>query len=501
MGSIFGNICDHLITVEMQNAFIDLYVAYWRKTTMLALALFCFILSCFSQGSEPYGKGLRLDLDSSGHRYLRLIVWNQIWMRSMQLNPGSIVNGQPVNNVWDIGARRLRLIGYAQITPRYLILFHIGINNQTFATGGAPGTGGTGPNGSGKKPQLFFHDAWNEYAVIPAVNPVTGQKNKYSLYFGAGLHYWNGISRMSSASTLNFLTLDAPMVNWPLVETSDQFVRQFGLYIKGRLGQLNYRMHLNKPFATNTTPPDPDPVRGPVAVDNNGNSNLALGGYFDYQFFDQEENLLPYRVGTYLGTRKIFNIGAGFYHNSNGTLSKTITNNQDVFTKHDITLLGADVFADLPVGNPVRNMAFTGYSVFYKYDFGPNYLRTIGIMNPSSGFAQGMPSKEMSLNGPGNARMFVGTGNIWYTQAGLLLPNKTQDKVKLQPYAAYTFQRLQALDEVGHYFDIGCNIFLDGHHAKFTTQYSSRPLYYDINGKRNVTVYKGEILLQFQVYL
>jgi hypothetical protein len=26
-------------------------------------------------------------------------------------------------------------------------------------------------------------------------------------------------------------------------------------------------------------------------------------------------------------------------------------------------------------------MAVTGYSVLYDYDFGPNYLRNVGIMN------------------------------------------------------------------------------------------------------------------------
>jgi hypothetical protein len=40
-----------------------------------------------------------------------------------------------------------------------------GINNQTFINGGAAGTSGTGGYGAGK-PGLFFHDAWNEYAVV-----------------------------------------------------------------------------------------------------------------------------------------------------------------------------------------------------------------------------------------------------------------------------------------------------------------------------------------------
>jgi hypothetical protein len=477
------------------------YIKILGKIVLVGAVALVGHFNAQSQGSEPYGQGLRLDLDSSGSRYLRLIIWNQIWLRSIQHNPGSIINDQPVKNTWDMGARRLRLLAYAQITPRYLILAHIGINNQTFVSGGAPGTSGTGPNGAGKKPQLFFHDAWNEYAIVPAINPNSGKRNKYSLYLGAGLHYWWGLSRMTSASTLNFLAIDAPIVNWPLVENSDQFVRQFGMYIKGKLGKLNYSMHLNKPFATNIQPVAPDPIKGPTAVDNNGNPALATGGYFDYQFLEQEENLLPFRVGTYVGTRKIFNIGAGFYHNKNGTLSKTVVNNNETFNKHNITLMAADVYTDMPIGHPSKNMAVTAYSVFYNYNFGPNYLRTIGIMNPSSGFDPNLPAANRTLNGPGNSRMFIGTGNIWYTQAGILLPGERNSKIRLQPFAAYTLKKLKALDQTGHYYDFGFNLFLDAHHAKFTPQYSSRPLFFASNGERLVKDRKGEFLLQFQIYL
>lgn len=467
------------------------------------LLLVCMAASAMpglAQGSETYGSGLKLNLDSTGKRYIRFITWNQIWMRSTDNNPGSLVNGQVSNNTWDVGARRLRFLAYAQITPRYLILTHFGINNQTFATGGGSGTSGTGGYGAGKKPQLFFHDAWNEFAVIPAIHPKTGKKNKYNLYLGAGLHYWWGISRISSASTLNFLTIDGPVFNWPLVEFSDQFVRQYGLYAKGKLGKLNYSMHLNKPFATNNTPGNPDPVKGPVAVDNNGDAKPAIGGYFDYQFFDQESNLLPFRVGTYIGTKRVLNVGAGFYHNANGTMSRTAASSNNM-AKHDITLLGADVFADLPIGNKQKNMAITAYSVFYNYNFGPNYLRTIAIMNPATGLDPALDAAAKTLNGAGNGRMFVGTGNIWYTQAGLLLPKGKNGKMRIQPFAAYTYKKFDALDQAGHYFDAGANFFIDGHHAKITPQYSTRPLYYNVNGERKINGTRGEFMLQLQVYL
>ncbi|MCU0375566.1 MAG: hypothetical protein MUF24_09670, partial [Chitinophagaceae bacterium] len=197
------------------------------RSRLLLLASLCIATTMVSaQGSEQYGSGLKLNLDSTGKKYVRFILWNQIWMRSISHNPGTQINGENVKNSFDVGARRLRFLAYAQITPRYLILTHFGINNQSFSTGGGSGTSGTGGYGAGKKPQIFFHDAWNEYAVVPAIHPKTGKANKYNLYIGAGLHYWWGISRMTSASTLNFLAIDAPVVNWPLVEFSDQFVRQ-----------------------------------------------------------------------------------------------------------------------------------------------------------------------------------------------------------------------------------------------------------------------------------
>ncbi|ULQ56167.1 hypothetical protein KJS94_16075 [Flavihumibacter rivuli] len=441
------------------------------------------------QGSNDYGTGLKMKFNEDGSKFLRMIFWAQIWARVNEQNPGTAINGEPSQSAWDIGARRIRFLAHAQISPRYLIIVHAGINNQTFTTGGGSGTNGTGGYGQGKKPQIFFHDVYNEYAVIPSVNPKTKKANRNTLYLGAGLHYWWGLSRMTSASTLNFLMIDAPVFNWPLIENSDQFARQYGIYTKGVLGKLHYQMHLNKPFATNTTP-----TAGGPAVDNNGNARAAVGGYYDYQFLDQESNVLPYRVGTYVGTRKVLNFGAGFYHNSDGTKSQSTEGN---ISSHDINLFAADVFADLPVGNMAKNMAITAYSVFYKYDFGPNYLRAVGIMN--TGTIDPKFTGTLAKEGPGNSRILLGSGNIWYTQAGFLLPKGRSGKLRIQPIAAYAMKNLDALEATGHYWDIGSNFFLDGHNSKLTLQYSSRPLYNPATNK--VMDRKGEMQIQFQVYL
>jgi hypothetical protein len=440
-----------------------------------------------AQGSPDYGSGLKLSLNNEGSKFVRFIFWNQIWAKSVKNNPGTLVGGVPAERSFDIGARRIRTIILAQISPRYLIMVHLGINNQTFLNGGAPGTSGTGANGAGKKPQIFYHDVWNEYAIVPAKNPVTGKVNKNTLYAGAGLHYWNGISRMTAASTLNFLMIDAPIFNWPTLEVSDQLIRQYGVYAKGTLGRLHYSINANKPFATAATP-----VAGGPAVDNNGNAKVAFGGYADFQFLDQEANVLPFRVGSYLGTKKVLNIGAGFFNNKEGTKSITVDH---TLKEHDINICAVDVFADLPLGAKEKNMAITAYSVWYKYNYGPNYLRTTGIMN--TGTADTAFKGPRAQEGAGNARISLGTGKIWYTQAGLLLPKTISKKVRIQPVASYALKNLEALNEKGHYYDMGSNFFIDGHNSKITVQYSSRPIY------NNNKVFKraGEWQMQFQIYL
>ncbi len=462
------------------------------RKKMAALASFALAssLCATAQNSEHYGAGLKMNLNSEGNKYVRFLIWNQIWARYNDNNPGTLVNGDPASSTMDVGIRRARLLAYAQITPRYMVLTHFGINNQTFTNGGGSGTTGSGGYGQGKKPQLFFHDVWNEYAIVPAKNPTTGAANKYTLSVGAGLHYFNGISRQASASTLTFMMLDAPITNWPLIEMSDQFARQMGLFVKGTAGRVHYQFSANKPFATNVAPRD----SAGVAVDNSGNSKASFAGYADYQFLDQESNLLPFRVGTYLGTKRIFNLGAGFHHQSEGTRS---SNSVGEVKKHNITLFGVDAFVDMPIGDKAKGMAITAYGVYYNYNFGPDYLRTTGIMNTGT-LDPNSPASSRVLEGAGNARVLVGTGDIFYVEAGLLLP-KFSSKMRLQPIASIAHKKFDALNASGNFFDVGANLLLDAHNAKISAQYSSRPLY-DATTKL-LKDRKGEFIVQFQIVL
>ena len=454
--------------------------------TFIGLALLS--TSLYSQGSPDYGNGLKLNLNPEGDKYVRFILWNQIWLRNTEMNPGTMVSDEATKNSWNIGNRRLRALAYAQITKRYMVLMHFGINNQTFINGGAPGTTGTGGYGNGKKPQMFFHDAWNEYAVV-----LPGEAGEFSLSLGAGLHYYMGLSRMTMASTLNFLTVDSPIFTWPLIDNSDQFARQMGMFAKGKYGKFEYRFSLNKPFATNLAPVDVTNPAARVAVDNNGNPEFSKAGYVEYQFLDSESNLLPFKVGSYLGTKRVFNLGAGFYHQKDGT--RTSVNSQ--IEKHDIALYAVDAFADLPLGNAKNKMALSAYAGFYNYNFGPNYLRNLGIMNIGSNDPNFIGDKAIA--GAGNLQPMIGSGNIYYLQAGLLLPsNADKPKIRIQPFAAYTNKNFKALENSSSQFDIGANWFIDGHHAKLTTQYSTRPTYTSASAEPKS---KGEFILQFQIYL
>ncbi len=458
------------------------------KKIFFIAAVLLLSLKGFSQGSTDYGAGLKFNLNEDGSKFMRVIAWNQIWMRSAQMNPGTMIGGEATSTATDIGNRRLRFLAYAQVSKRYMIVTHFGINNQTFINGGAAGTSGTGGYGAGKKPGLFFHDAWNEYAVV-----LPQKEKKFSMSLGAGLHYYMGLSRLTMASTLNFLTIDAPIFNWPLIENSDQFARQVGLFAKGKYGKLEYRLSYNKPYATNLVPTNVTTAENAVAVDNSGMTKWSKAGYFEYQFLEQEANVLPFKVGSYLGTKKVFNVGAGFYTAPDATRSSV----NGTVNKHDIKLFSADVFLDLPVGKKENKMALTGYSVLYDYDFGPNYLRNVGIMNIGSVDPNFAGSRAIA--GAGNAQPTIGSGNIWYTQAGILLPNKeAKPKVRIQPFGAVTYKNFDALEQSSTQFDVGSNFFLDGHHAKITAQYSTRPVYTAPTTRSGSL---GDFIVQIQIYL
>lgn len=460
------------------------------KVKALLVGCLLYTSPLFATERSP---GIQIPLQKDSSHVLNLYLWSQLWFRAIENNPGTLVNGRAEAWTQEVAVRRARMMLTAQLGPRWLLVTHLGINNQSFSQGGAPFGGVSGGGGNftaGKKPGLFFHDVWQEYAW----KTDAAQSPDWSLYTGIGLHFWNGFSRMSSPSTIRFLTLDAPLFNWLTLELTDQFGRQMGVYAKGHLKQLQYRLSLNKPFATNELPPVEQGARRlQLAVDNNAGNSWATTGYFSYQFFEREDHAMPFTAGSWLGKKKLLNVGAGFYHSGRATVSNQLgALNDTVLQNHAAMSLALDVFVEWPIQ---QKMAITAYSVAYWHQWGPNYYRTVGLMNP--GTADPNFTGNRSDNGPGNARPLLGTGTLWYTQAGCLLPPVGQQQVRLQPFAAFSYHDLQFFKQPSLGYDAGINLLLDGQRAKVSLQYSSRPLLFQQQpgGRR------AEWLLQTQLYL
>lgn len=428
---------------------------------------------------------LKINLNPKGDKWLKFGISSQIWLRSIDNNPGTLVNGVPQEQTYDAGIRRMRLTIQSQVTPFYSVFLQMGINNQSFISGGGTGTGN---NGAGKKASFFFHDAYNEFAIIPRNDFQTGKPNKNNLYLGAGLHSWNGVSRLTSASTTKMLAGDIPVFNFPAIEIADQFSRQFGIFVHGEFDRLNYRFSVNKPFATNLKP-----VVGGPAVDNNQSGKLSYSGYAFYQFFNKETTVTSFLPGNNLAVKKVLNLGAGFYSTKDATQSQP---SENVFESHNANVFGADVYSELPLGNKNKEMGLTLYSVYYNYNYGPNYLRVSGLLNPGTPDPQFTGQK--ALEGAGNNRILMGTGSIWFSQVGFVLP-KFSKILKVQPFFNYALKDMKALNQNGSYYDVGANFYLYGQNARIVVQYSSRPLY-DLVSK---TIFdrKGEFLLSFQIVL
>jgi hypothetical protein len=427
-------------------------------------------------------KKLQWSLNDDGTLYFRIATWLQVWTRAMQLNPGSDVLGSTKDWYADVMIRRARLLMFGQIFPRTFLLFHFGINNQTFR--------------NARKPQLFVHDAWVEFQV---------SRNK-AFYLGGGLIYWNGISRQTNASTITLMSLDAPIMNWPLIELEDQFARQLGIYAKGKFGLFDYRVAVTRPF----TPFDVDTPAAPTNLDTGSNRNnpitpgatgnyrytnaWAYAAYFMFQFLDEESNVLPYTVGTYLGAKKVFNWGLGGYAHPHGAWYV----NGDGETKAVPVLIGStDLFLDHPFGGDDGG-AVTWYGVYQYQSFGPNNLRLVGIESPATGCAANSPSTL----GCGNQYPMIGTGHSLYSELGVMLPGHVAKDLKFQPYVNWQGSGFDALEEWMHHVGVGLNLFIHRHNAKVSIEYRNRPIFYNADNGGTVESRKGNsFVMQWHMFI
>lgn len=404
--------------------------------------------------------------------FLRFLVWNQVWTRLIENNPGAPDDWTP-----DIGLRRSRFLAFGKIGDDALIMFHFGINNQTFLQNefGARTIDTDAGTFRDPGPNFFIHDAWTEFKIVDA-------DGAFRLDFGGGLLYWNGVSRMNNASTLNFLTVDSPITTWATINGSDQFARQLGLYVKGDIADqlIDYRVAVVRPFANARWGPP--------------NDTFGFSSYVKLQLLEKESNTLPYEVGTYIGKKKVFNIGVGHHWQPGGG-----SLDPDDGEQGDILLLGADVFADIPFGEKASGGALTAYGLFMLSDYGPNdQVIETGIMPVVN------QANANVLNGGGNRYPLLGDGMVLYGQAGYLLPGDFGG-LQIQPYVTGQLNLYDAYDDVAPIFEVGSNFYLYGHHAKFTINYRARPIMLDDpmtpGEDGNFDTFASEFILQTMVFL
>jgi hypothetical protein len=94
----------------------------------------------------------------------------------------------------------------------------------------------------------------------------------------------------------------------------------------------------------------------------------------------------------------------------------------------------------------------------------------------------------------------IGTGTIWYTQIGYLLP-RLKNGTGFMPYFNYTYKNFDRLGKASGQIDIGLNYLISNHNAKVTLQYSTRPVYKTVTAAPVRNGSKGELILQTHIFL
>lgn len=403
-----------------------------KKLLLLICVIFATQLS-FSQGSPDYNGGLKVKLDEDGKKYFRILSWAQVW--------GTYSDDVPDDaSKLNFSLRRARVLMFAQINEKFLILTHFGLNSLNSNT--------LDPVGKGDGAQLFFHDVWAQYNLSA----------NHSV--GGGLHYFNGISRLNNQSTLNMMTLDNNRQSWSTIGLSDQFARHLGIFAKGKFGKLQYRLAINDAITNGLDSRDPEDggaaVYGGKRLLGSRDAGKAYAGYFDYNFLDQESNFLPYKVGTYLGGKRVFNVGAGFFLHPEGSVVMDGTE----LKGEDVAIFAIDAFYDAPLGD--NGSAITAYATFQSNDYGKDYLYSA-----------------------------YGTGSMFYGHVGYVIPRDV-NKVRYQPYVSFGSNSYDAVDDNRNVFGIGANAYLSGHNSKLTLEYKNQKF-----GDSNT----GALTLQAMIYL
>lgn len=429
---------------------------------------------------------LKFNLNPSGSHFFKATFLNQTWLRFNNSNPGTTVLGEAAPQTLDLGLRRTRMQLFGQITDRTFIYIQMGLNNFNFLNG-FPALGNAQGVPSNRKVAFFVHDAVVEYSAFA---------NKDWLKIGGGLTILNGLSRFSQPSVTSIMTMDVPVFAQATVDQTDEFSRKLTLYARGQVGKWDYRLGLTDPFPIGTSG-NPVPAISANATFAAKGHHKQYQGFLIYNFFDKEAHQTPYMTGTYLGKKKVLNIEGGFINQKAATWRTQNAGRDTVYNA--LNLWSLAMFADMPV-NKAKGTAISAYLGYFHTDYGTNYLRFNGIMNPANGTTQ-------SLSGvsgiQGNAFPMFGTGNVIYTQFGYLCAADLLGKNgTLMPYASAQLADYQRLTQTAGIYNIGVNWLLKGHNSKISLDFQNRPVYKNAtDGLLQSNGRRGALTLQYQVFI
>lgn len=416
-----------------------------------------------AQENEMGNRKLQISLNDSGTHFVRFTAYFQVWGRYTQENPGTLVDGQPVDHTFDISLRRFRVSASGMLTKKLFFFVQAGDNNLNYLTA--------------RTTSFRLLDAYAEYRYRPW------------LEVGGGKNLWTGLSRFAAPSTSKNLGYDFPMVAIPTVNITNDLLRTLNVYAKGNIGDLHYRAIISTPPAASSGSGFSRTILENEATFRPGSYGVQSSGYVKWMFFDREPADLPFHSGTYLGAKKMLNIGAGFLHQPRALWwtegADTVVRGMDLFA--------ADVFAEIPTRN--KRHVFTSYLAFYQYDLGKNYLRNLAVNNP----ANGLDGALGTLNGSGDGYPVAGTGQSVFVQGGWLIPPfKNKSLGRLQPNADFQIGWWDKLDEPMQAYDLGVAWLLHGHLARFALNFQNRPIFIEENGQSRLFDRRWIGVLAFQ---
>lgn len=401
-------------------------------------------------------------LNKEHTRYVSFSGYAELWARYTQLNPGSLVNNEPVGSVSDLSLRRIRAKMTYKPTENLYFVLQMGPTNVNV--------------NSKNNTYMDLLDAYAEYSFSP------------KLAVGAGRSTWRGLSRFTTGPQATLL-YDLPLYATSNTGITDMTVREMSAYIKGQLGRFDYRLVVADPYTATNADPELN-----VAKFSKNEARKDVSGYFRYAFFDKENIETPFNAGTYLGKKKVLSVGGGFEYMNHALwhldANKAVQND-------DMKSVALDVFYDAPL-NKDKGTSISAYAMAMHNDYGPNYVRFSGTNNP----ATGVVAANASLNGAGNALPAAGTGNTFYAQIGGTLPyfSRNNHNLQLQPAVSIQLANYNALKDNSAIYDAGISMLFHGNSSRLTFDAQNRPIYSMNAAKESlVTDHKWAFILKYRI--